>query len=81
MFTIFYREIKEERDNEIEVLICGGIGGGAQMTLAEAGIKLFGGVTGEADKTDLEGERNFLISRSVFVQKELLEWSEKLIRT
>ena len=33
----------------VEVLICGGIGGGAQMALAEAGIKLFGGVMGDAD--------------------------------
>ncbi len=32
-----------------EVLICGGIGGGAQMALAEAGIKLYGGVSGDAD--------------------------------
>ena len=32
-----------------EVLICGGIGGGAQMALAQAGIKLYGGVSGEAD--------------------------------
>ena len=32
------------------VLICGGIGGGAQTALAEAGIKLYGGVTGEADQ-------------------------------
>lgn len=35
--------------NNIEVLICGGIGGGAQMALAEAGIKLYGGVSGDAD--------------------------------
>ncbi len=35
--------------NNIEVLICGGIGGGAQMALAEAGIKLYGGVAGDAD--------------------------------
>ena len=34
----------------IDVLICGGIGGGAQMALAQAGIKLFGGVQGDADK-------------------------------
>ena len=34
----------------IDVLICGGIGGGAQMALAQAGIKLFGGVQGYADK-------------------------------
>lgn len=32
-----------------DVLICGGIGGGAQMALADAGIKLFGGVSGKAD--------------------------------
>ena len=29
-----------------DILICGGIGGGAQMALAAAGIKLFGGVSG-----------------------------------
>ena len=29
-----------------EVLICGGIGGGAKRALAEAGIKLYGGVQG-----------------------------------
>ncbi len=33
----------------VEVLICGGIGGGAQMALASAGIKLYGGVSGNAD--------------------------------
>lgn len=32
-----------------DVLICGGIGGGAQQALAQAGIKLYGGVTGSAD--------------------------------
>ena len=32
-----------------DVLICGGIGGGAQMALAEAGIKLYGGVNGSCD--------------------------------
>ena len=30
-------------------LVCGGIGGGAQMALAQAGIRLCGGITGEAD--------------------------------
>ena len=34
----------------VDVLICGGIGGGAQTALAAAGIKLFGGVSGDADK-------------------------------
>ena len=33
----------------VDILICGGIGGGAQMALAQAGIKLFGGVSGNAD--------------------------------
>ena len=33
-----------------DVLICGGIGGGAQTALAAAGIKLLGGVSGDADK-------------------------------
>lgn len=36
-------------DLGIEVLICGGIGGGAQMALAQAGIELYGGVSGDAD--------------------------------
>lgn len=34
----------------IDVLICGGIGGGAQMALASAGIRLFGGVSGACDE-------------------------------
>ncbi len=34
---------------DADVLICGGIGGGAQMALASLGIKLYGGVSGEAD--------------------------------
>lgn len=34
----------------IAVLICGGIGGGAQTALAQAGIRLFGGVQGDADQ-------------------------------
>jgi len=33
----------------VDALICGGIGGGAQMALAEAGIKLYGGVSGSCD--------------------------------
>lgn len=33
----------------VDALICGGIGGGAQMALANAGIKLYGGVQGSAD--------------------------------
>ncbi|MGF6375183.1 putative DNA-binding protein (UPF0251 family)/putative Fe-Mo cluster-binding NifX family protein [Clostridiales Family XIII bacterium PM5-7] len=34
---------------DVDMLICGGIGGGAQTALAEVGIKLFGGVSGDAD--------------------------------
>lgn len=37
------------KENGIEVLICGGIGGGAQTALADAGIRLYGGVQGNAD--------------------------------
>ncbi len=33
-----------------EVLICGGIGGGAQMAMAEAGIRLYAGASGDADE-------------------------------
>ena len=32
-----------------DTLICGGIGGGARRALEEAGIRLYGGATGEAD--------------------------------
>ena len=34
---------------QADALICGGIGMGAQTALAEAGIKLYGGVSGSAD--------------------------------
>lgn len=36
-------------EHGVDVLICGGIGGGAQVALAQAGIRLFGGVSGDAD--------------------------------
>lgn len=48
--------------NSIEVLICGGIGGGAQTALANAGIKLYGGVSGNADaavQAFLEGKLDY----------------------
>ena len=38
------------KENGVDVLLCGGIGGGAQMALQEAGIQLYGGVSGEADE-------------------------------
>lgn len=34
----------------VDTLICGGIGAGAQTALAEAGIRLYGGVAGSADE-------------------------------
>ena len=47
---------------DVDALICGGIGMGAQMALAEAGIKLYGGVQGNADeaaKALAEGDLNY----------------------
>ena len=37
------------KENGVEVLICGGIGGGAQDALKKAEIAVYGGVTGSAD--------------------------------
>lgn len=37
-------------DLKTDILICGGIGGGAQSALAEAGIQLYGGAKGSADE-------------------------------
>ena len=37
------------KNAEVDTLICGGIGGGAQSALNEAGIKVLGGVVGNAD--------------------------------
>lgn len=34
----------------VDILICGGIGGGAQQALAQAGITLYGGCSGNADE-------------------------------
>ena len=35
---------------KVDAVICGGIGSGAQAALNDAGIKLYGGVTGDADE-------------------------------
>ena len=46
----------------VDTLICGGIGGGAQAALSEAGITLYGGVSGNADeavKALLKGKLNY----------------------
>lgn len=37
------------KENGVNVLICGGIGGGAQNALNEAGIEWFGGVKGDCN--------------------------------
>lgn len=37
-------------DRNVDVLICGGIGGGAQAALAEAGVKLCAGAEGDTDQ-------------------------------
>ena len=47
---------------DVEVLICGGIGGGARNALAEAGIQLFPGACGDADaqvESYLAGNLNY----------------------
>ena len=46
----------------VQALICGGIGGGARMALAEAGIVVYGGVSGDADAAVaafLQGDLNY----------------------
>lgn len=39
------------QEQGVEALICGGIGGGARMALDELGIRLYPGVTGDADES------------------------------
>ena len=43
-------------DCHADILICGGIGAGAQSALSESGIQIFGGVSGSAD----EAVQNYL---------------------
>ena len=38
------------KERNVDTLICGGIGAGAQNALADAGIRLYGGVSGSADE-------------------------------
>ena len=50
------------KEKGAETLICGGIGAGAINALAEAGIQLYGGVSGNADdavEAFLKGELKF----------------------
>ena len=49
-------------ENEVDTLICGGIGGGARNALSEAGITLYGGVSGNADdavKASIDGNLGY----------------------
>lgn len=49
-------------EQKVDILICGGIGGGAKNALAQANISLYGGVTGSADeavKAFLAGRLNY----------------------
>lgn len=47
---------------KVDTLICGGIGAGAQTALTEAGIRLYGGVSGSAD----EAVEALLLGKLVF---------------
>lgn len=38
------------QEHKVDTLICGGIGGGARVALAQAGITLYPGVSGDADE-------------------------------
>lgn len=38
------------KDNKVDTLICGGIGGGAQAAMKEVGITIYGGVSGNTDE-------------------------------
>lgn len=38
------------KEHGVDAVICGGIGGGAQLALADAGISLYGGVTGDTNE-------------------------------
>jgi len=53
------------KTQNVDTIICGGIGDGAKNGLDEAGIKLFGGVSGEADLA----VENLLINTLVYNPK------------
>lgn len=46
----------------VNVVLCGGIGAGAQVALAQADIQLFGGVSGNADSVVAD----YLVGRLVY---------------
>ena len=47
--AVVYDTISAAKARHADVVICGGIGGGAQSALTEAGIRFYGGVSGSAD--------------------------------
>jgi len=49
-------------NQDVDVIICGGLGKGAQIALSQAGIQLYGGVQGEAD----EAVENFIKGTLVY---------------
>lgn len=55
-----------------DVLICGGIGGGAQTALREANIQIYGGVSGNAD----DAVKAFLAGNLAFDPKAHCEHHE-----
>ena len=55
-------------DQGIDVLICGGIGGGAQAALDEAGVKLCAGVHGDAD----EAAKAYLRTAIITITKRVI---------
>ena len=46
----------------IDVLICGGIGGGAQTALAEAGVELCSGAQGDADAAAITAMKDIVVT-------------------
>lgn len=53
------------KERAVDVLICGGIGGGAEAALTEAGIELCAGAAGDADKAVAAYLRGDLVNTGV----------------
>ena len=49
-FKVYEVENSKVLSSQVETLICGGIGGGARTALAQAGIELYPGASGNADE-------------------------------
>lgn len=57
--------------HQVNVVLCGGIGAGAQAALTQAGIQLFGGISGSADAAAAD----YLAGRLVFDPQRPLQSS------